>query len=574
MPGVETGFLPSLGWAILNSFWQLAFLWVIYQLLTTLWVFAKPASKSILASLFLIIGFTWFLLTFFSQYLSSTSDPSFILFSLTGVATDIEVNTLVIKILPVASVCYLLLLLFPVLHFIRNYRYVQVIRRHGLSKINVDWRLYIKNVAASMGITKTVSIWISEFVTSPVTVGFLKPIILVPIAAINQLSTAQLEAVLLHELSHIKRYDFFINLIINVIQTVLYFNPFVKAFVKIVEREREKSCDEIVLQFQYDSHEYASALLTLEKTNYKQRMLAMASGGKRNDLLIRIETILGVNKKPAFIFTKMVPLLAGLACMLAINILFTDSTPINTKETNYAYLSSPFAGMTNSHYQINDPAKNLSVIKNTIAYSENTDNKISERETSLVTGKQQPPALNEAGKGAPSPIITPYKTAGFETKNPVPELNSQQEEQVQEALVASRKVLENAQWKTLEKNIADVLTEKEKEELKASYRDEVSKFDWDKWEDNLRRAYEKVDWDKVNYQLTNAVNQIRIDSLQKVYNNVIVKLNDVQKELSLKGLPGIPDSDITLKALEQKKQEAVKTLMNLKLIRNKRVVHL
>ncbi len=574
MPGVETGFLPSLGWAILNSFWQLAFLWVIYQLLTTLWVFAKPASKSILASLFLIIGFTWFLVTFFSQYLSSTSDPSFILFSLTGVATDIEVNKLVIKILPVASVCYLLLLLFPVLHFIRNYRYVQVIRRHGLSKINVDWRLYIKNVAASMGITKKVSIWISEFVTSPVTVGFLKPIILVPIAAINQLSTAQLEAVLLHELSHIKRYDFFINLIINVIQTVLYFNPFVKAFVKIVEREREKSCDEIVLQFQYDSHEYASALLTLEKTNYKQRMLAMASGGKRNDLLIRIETILGVNKKPAFIFTKMVPLLAGLTCMLAINILFTDSTPINTKETNYAYLSSPFAGMTNSHYQINDSAKDPSVIKNTIAYSENTDNKISERETSLVTGKQQPPALNEAGKGAPSPIITPYQTPGFETKNPAPELNSQQEEQVQEALVASRKVLENAQWKTLEKNIADVLTEKEKEELKASYRDEVSKFDWDKWEDNLRRAYEKVDWDKVNYQLTNAVNQIRIDSLQKVYNNVIVKLNDVQKELSLKGLPGIPDSDITLKVLEQKKQEAVKTLMNLKLIRNKRVVHL
>ncbi len=102
---------------------------------------------------------------------------------------------------------------------------------------------------------------------------FFKPVILVPLAAINHLTPQQLEAVLLHELSHIKRYDYLVNLIINFIQTILYFNPFVKAFVKIVEKEREKSCDDMVLQFQYDSHEYATALLMLEKTNHLHKPL-------------------------------------------------------------------------------------------------------------------------------------------------------------------------------------------------------------------------------------------------------------------------------------------------------------
>ena len=92
--------------------------------------------------------------------------------------------------------------------------------------------------------------------------------IYLPVAAINHLSPHQIEAVLLHELSHIKRFDYLINLITRIIQTILYFNPFVRAFASIIEREREKNCDEIVLQFQYEPHGYASALLALEKVSH------------------------------------------------------------------------------------------------------------------------------------------------------------------------------------------------------------------------------------------------------------------------------------------------------------------
>ncbi len=96
-------------------------------------------------------------------------------------------------------------------------------------------------------------------------------------AVINQLSTRQMEAVLLHELAHIRRHDYLLNLIINIIRTILYFNPFARAFVGIIESEREKNCDELVLQFQYGGYDYASALLSLEKLSHTRQFLVLGN---------------------------------------------------------------------------------------------------------------------------------------------------------------------------------------------------------------------------------------------------------------------------------------------------------
>src|SRR6266550_310570 len=249
----QTNFLQTLGWAMLNSLWQMALLWVIYQFITGTFRKIKSSAKSSLASLLLITGFAWFIYTFISILTSHTTNDTVIVPGFVNAQGNEQLNNWLHQTLPVASLLYLILLILPLLHFARNYRYVNIIRSNGLTKANVQWRMSVKNLAAQMGIKKPVHIWISELVSSPVTIGYLKPVILVPLAAINHLTPQQLEAVLLHELSHIKRYDYLINLIINFIQTILYFNPFVKAFIKIVEREREKSCDEIVIQFQYDS---------------------------------------------------------------------------------------------------------------------------------------------------------------------------------------------------------------------------------------------------------------------------------------------------------------------------------
>ena len=155
-----------------------------------------------------------------------------------------------------------------------------------------------------------------------------------------------------------------------------------------------------------------------------------------------------------------------------------------------------------------------------------------------------------------------------------PELKKYQEEQVEKTMEDSKKILESVQWKVVEKSIADVFNEQEKDELKASYEKELAKLDWKKWEKTLKQAYDKIDWKKINAQMAQAVNQVRFDSIQLVYNKAIRKLDGARKEISLNDMKGFPDSGITLKEIEQKKAEVLRALNELKTVRNKKIVHL
>src|SRR5260221_253213 len=198
----QTNFLQALGWAVLNSLWQMALLWVVYQAITSVFRKMRSSSRSSLASLLLFAGFTWFVFTFVSIFTSYSASESVISSAFINATGNEQLNNWLQQTLPIASVLYLVLLLLPLLHFARNYRYVQIIRNNGLSKADIQWRMFIKKVSAQLGIKKPVRIWISELVSSPVTIGYLKPVILIPMAAINHLTTQQVEAVLLHELSH------------------------------------------------------------------------------------------------------------------------------------------------------------------------------------------------------------------------------------------------------------------------------------------------------------------------------------------------------------------------------------
>ncbi len=559
--GNQANLLQSLGWAVLNSLWQLALLWVIYQAVVAALPKARPATKSVLAAVLLMAGFGWFLFTFFQVFAAGNIEKEALTAGLLTAGDENAVGRWLQRSLPIASVIYLVLLIFPVLRFVRNYRYVQAIRRFGLSKMQADWRLFVQKTSARMGIGKKVTAWVSDLVSSPVTVGFWKPVILVPMAAINHLTPQQMEAVLLHELSHIRRGDYLVNFIINLIQTLLYFNPFAKAFVKIVEREREKSCDEMVLQFQYDSHEYASALLALEKASHARKPLTIAAAGKKNDLLHRVETILGVQHKPVITFNKLAGLFAGLLCIIALNALLIVNRPsVNSIPSAFEDITSPGRLFRSGDVAVQEAAMALPV--------------------SGEPGALSPMAADTNGRVAmeisSSPLlINPHMiNVSFDPSVVVPELSDEEEQQIQEALAASRKVLEEAQWKSVEKEVADVFSRQEKEKLKAVYEKELAKVNWKSWENKLRQANEQVNWDQVNAQLHNAVAMVRLDSLQQVYSDAISRIDQARTEMAETNQSGIPDSDITLKDLEQKRKELLNMTRYLKGVRAKKIVRL
>jgi bla regulator protein blaR1 len=578
----QSNFLQALGWAVLNSLWQLALLWVLYQVIMGIYKGARPSHKSSLASGLLITGFAWFLYTFLSIYSNASSHDDVMAAGLVSVEGNEQLNAWLYKTLPIASVVYLLLLIFPLLHFIRNYRFVQVIRNYGLSKADVEWRMFVKRVAAQMGIRKPVHIWVSELVTSPVTIGYLKPIILVPLAAINHLTPKQLEAVLLHELAHIRRMDYFVNLIIKFIQVVLYYNPFVKAFVKIIEREREKSCDEMVIQFQYDPHGYASALLVLEKNNHFPKPLAVAAAGKKHDLLHRIEWIMGVQKKPVISFNKLAGVFAGLLCIIALNAVIILSKPSMAGKSSVSFanldLSSPFYFFTNDDEGEQDieldPTGSPVELKNATIV---THAKPEVKEAKPAMANHATPVADAETNY--SRALTPHPFASnvaYKELPDIPELTREQEAQVKEAMKASQQVIQEGHWKTVESSLAEVFTMQQKEELKARYQKEMCKVDWKNWEEKLRTAtaYDRIDWERINIELGKAVSNIRLDSLQRAYTKVFTDLSQLEKQLNQLDLDGIPDSDVSLEEVVQKKLDLQKAIHKVKAAKSKKVVHL
>jgi beta-lactamase regulating signal transducer with metallopeptidase domain len=136
------------------------------------------------------------------------------------------------------------------------------LRRWVRNGANVDQRQVdlIASLQARLSIKRTVQLKLVEDVAVPIAVGVLRPMILVPTICIAQLSPAQLEAIFIHELSHIRRCDFVVNLFQRVIETLLFFHPGVWWLGRQIRQEREHACDDTVIKLTSNRVTYARAL--------------------------------------------------------------------------------------------------------------------------------------------------------------------------------------------------------------------------------------------------------------------------------------------------------------------------
>ncbi|HEU4576098.1 MAG TPA: M56 family metallopeptidase [Chitinophagaceae bacterium] len=584
----QSDVLQALGWAVLNSLWQMALLWVVYNLLLGMGWWKRPAQKNNTALLLLVAGFAWFTITFFRILLSEGQhSPLVTVRALPGQANQ-QLNQWLENALPYASLLYLLLLIVPVIRFTRNYRFVQTLRSQQLHKIPAEWRVFVKKIAQRIGIKTPVQIWVSGLITSPVTIGYLKPVILVPLAAIAQLTPQQLEAVLLHELAHIRRHDYFINLVIHFIQSVLYFNPFVKQFVKTIEREREKSCDEMVMQFQYDPYGYASALLTLEKNNYITHQMAIAASGK-NDLLHRIERIMGVEKTPVFSFNRLAGLFASLLCVILINAVLTTKQPLS-KTGSFAFAASRsplFHFSTEENSAGNQPVVTATGQERQDIPAPTVLNHIGSEQTSqpIATPRKIPavPAKvdNQAITREENMVTMLPETPGARTVTlntvVLPKLNKAEQRQVEKTVAATKKVLEATRWKQAELTIADVLTTAEKEQLKAQYHQQINQVNWEKLAQQLQLSYDQINWEHVTGKLDAALTGIQLDSLEQLYNKAELELARAEQlaQIANDSLNiQLPVPDISLEQLTKSRLQLQKNMKTIRLLRSKKIVRL
>ena len=325
-------FLIALGWTIASSLWQVALLWLLYQLINSGGRKVSPALKHSVAVLFLFISFAWFGITFVQNFnevtalkksLTSVAENNFTLaqalFNVTAAnTTNNRIFTIINEFLPYLSAAYLVVLLILLAKLTRAYLFSMQLKTHGLIEIESQWIKFVNSYAINIGIKKEVKVFLSEKIDVPATLNFFKPIILLPVATFNHLSVTQVESVLLHELAHIRRNDYLINIIASVIETILFFNPFVFLLAKYLKKEREHCCDDLVLCYKFDPHSYASALLSLEKMRIGLQPLAVAATGESGQLLGRVKRILNVKSNNLNYGQKLTALIVTALILLSL----------------------------------------------------------------------------------------------------------------------------------------------------------------------------------------------------------------------------------------------------------------
>ncbi len=169
---------------------------------------------------------------------------------------------------------------------------INSIRKDSLKNADLRWNTQIKTLSNKLGIVRKISLSISNEALIPFTIGFIKPIILFPVAMINSLSQAEVEAILLHELAHIKRNDYLFNIIQRIMEMILFFNPAIWLIGKEIRREREFCCDDLVIANTANPVIYAHALLQIAENKADNLSLSLSASGKEKyTLLNRIKRL-------------------------------------------------------------------------------------------------------------------------------------------------------------------------------------------------------------------------------------------------------------------------------------------
>jgi beta-lactamase regulating signal transducer with metallopeptidase domain len=280
----QSALLQALGWSLFNSLWQMGLLWLLYQLLILLFGGLSAHSRHNLVLSFLAAGTLWVAVSFVSNYFMVADGTGFALEGIAGVAL---LRSFIAAVIPYGSSLYLLVLGGLLIRYCYHYFHSIKLTRQGLSRIQPGFRIFVEETGRRMGIRPVVRVWLSALVEVPVTLGFLKPVILLPLSMVSNLSPQQIEAILVHELAHIRRKDFLLNLAVTVAEVLFFFNPFTRWLIADLKKEREHCCDDLVLQFRYDPHAYVSALLSVARESQALRLVVAATGGNNNQLLLQ-----------------------------------------------------------------------------------------------------------------------------------------------------------------------------------------------------------------------------------------------------------------------------------------------
>jgi len=170
---------------------------------------------------------------------------------------------------------------------------IERLRRRGIRPVSSELLETCRRLQRRLGVGRAVRFCQTRLVPAPAVIGLFRPIVLLPVTALSGLSEAQLEAVIAHELAHIRRFDSFVNLFQVAAETLLFYHPAVWWVSRRIRVERENCCDDEAIRACGDALGYARALTLLEE---RRGVPLLATGIGTTPLTARVLRLLGLDQ--------------------------------------------------------------------------------------------------------------------------------------------------------------------------------------------------------------------------------------------------------------------------------------
>jgi beta-lactamase regulating signal transducer with metallopeptidase domain len=322
--------IDILGWTVFHAIWQGAIIGLVFYFLLTAQCFKSSKARFNAAWVTLFIQLLSSVTTFF--YIQSTFQNN--LDSSVNQAVSIQNNiylsgtesisqqtSLLEKLLNLPnqyidwiSWVWLIGVSLMSLRLLGGFSYLFWLNKVSNSPLPIEMNLFLEQKRKEAGLKRIMG-KLSSHIQSPIVFGHFKPILLFPVALLSKLTPEQVEAVIIHELAHVKRNDYILNIFQIFIEVIFYFHPVTWWLTSIIKREREHICDDEAAGKELNQKlSYAKALLIIQENDAISSIGSLAFAKKPSEMYLRIKRILEPSKNVNFMEkTTLGILVLGLA---------------------------------------------------------------------------------------------------------------------------------------------------------------------------------------------------------------------------------------------------------------------
>lgn len=301
---ISSNTAEALGWTILHSLWQATLVGILLMLLLKLMKNGTSTQRYFISLAALSMVVVMALVTFFTIYrplapIASTGLSEAIWLDIATLQASEKTWEDYISLAfsfansysPQISLLWIIGVVILSIRFLINLIYIHQLKTYKVKPASMEWEGRLKAIAQKINIHRQIKLVESALVEVPTVVGWLKPAILFPLGMFTALPPYEIESILAHELAHIRRNDFIINILQSVIEILFFYHPAVWFISKQIESERENCCDDIAVAVAGDSLTYIKALTHLATLKINHLSPALAITGKNGGLLQRVNRI-------------------------------------------------------------------------------------------------------------------------------------------------------------------------------------------------------------------------------------------------------------------------------------------